>query len=415
MTRILITVIIGLLTFGNSNAQYRQNKRHHELKKGKNISLNIKDKKENPQTTYFNLGLLSNFSQLNGVGINLISSINHYYSNGLQLSGFANITGLNANGVQITSIANVIGKEANGLTVGGVMNIGGKSLSGMQIAGLGNITVEHLNGFSVAGLMNLSNKNSAGLHIAGLANISGENTAGVDIAGLMNASGGNANGLQLASLLNLSGNANKGAQIAVLGNISVKNRGLQTSIINYAEDNEGLQLGLSNVASNTRRGLQIGVFNMSNDSCAHQIGLLNINPNTRAQMIVSGGNTDKLKIGVRFKNKYTYNQFGIGGYYLGMDNDMSLSLSYRTGLYYNLSPKWSVSGDMSLYHIEALGCKNDGFPKRMFAVQPSATIEYSILKRCSIFASGGYAWTYSYKHRQKIDNKPYFEIGVALF
>ena len=45
------------------------------LKKTANISLNITNKKNFPPKTGLNIGLLSNFSRLNGVGINLISSI----------------------------------------------------------------------------------------------------------------------------------------------------------------------------------------------------------------------------------------------------------------------------------------------------------------------------------------------------
>ena len=52
------------------NAQQRKG-----LKKGPNVSLNITNKKKEPHRTYFNLGLFSNFAQLNGVGINAISSI----------------------------------------------------------------------------------------------------------------------------------------------------------------------------------------------------------------------------------------------------------------------------------------------------------------------------------------------------
>ena len=90
------------------------------------------------------LGLLSNFSSLNGVGINVMSSIVHQNAKGVQLSGFLNISGLNASGLQLAGFANLAGKNLNGMALAGLMNISGQSTHGVQVAGLGNITGKNL-------------------------------------------------------------------------------------------------------------------------------------------------------------------------------------------------------------------------------------------------------------------------------
>ena len=93
------------------------------LKKTANISLNITNKKNFPPKTGLNIGLLSNFSRLNGVGINLISSIVHYKVDGVQISGFANVTGLNVSAFQLAGLANVTGDNSKGILLAGLMNI----------------------------------------------------------------------------------------------------------------------------------------------------------------------------------------------------------------------------------------------------------------------------------------------------
>lgn len=135
------------------NAQQRKG-----LKKGPNVSLNITNKKKEPHRTYFNLGLFSNFAQLNGVGINAISSIVHHNSYGLQVSGLANVTGLNASGFQVSGLANVAGRDLKGVALSGLMNVSGKSLKGLQVSALGNISGADMNGLSFSGLINLGGK-----------------------------------------------------------------------------------------------------------------------------------------------------------------------------------------------------------------------------------------------------------------
>lgn len=94
--------------------------------KGPNISMNITNRHKDPKRTYLNIGFLSHFPQLNGIGINVISSTVQGTASGLQISGITNISGLSASGVILSSIANVSGENLNGLAVSGLMNISGK-------------------------------------------------------------------------------------------------------------------------------------------------------------------------------------------------------------------------------------------------------------------------------------------------
>ena len=186
--------------------------------------------------------------------------------------------------------------------------------------------------------------------------------------------------------------------------------------MNYSVSNSGLQLGIGNVNTENRKGVQIGIVNFSLDSCARQIGCINLKPQTRTQLIVSGGNANKGSVAVRFKNRHTYTQIGTGGYYLGTDKDFSLSLFYRTGVYWQLTPKLDISADFGYYHIESLNNKDSqGFPARMYALEPRVNLEYSITRKFGIFASGGYGWTRTYKGSHAFDDKGVFEVGMVFF
>lgn len=387
-----------------------------ELKKGPNVAIHITNNKKNPPQTYIDLGLFSNYAYLKGFGFNVISSITHLHSQGIQVAGITNVTGMNVSGVQIAGIANVAGKTSNGMVVSGLMNVSGRNANGFQFSGLGNVVNGSTKGFSLGGLINLSGKSSGGLQLAGLANINSQDYAGVSIAGLMNANGNSIKGVQLTTLLNVAGESNKGVQLAGLGNVTVSNKGLQLSAANYSEDNRGLQIGINNVENKGSKGVQIGVVNISQDSTAsHQIGLVNWNPHTRTQLIVSGGNLNKINIAVRFKNKYTYTQIGTGAYYFDTDQKFSLSAFYRAGAYYSLLPKLEVSADMGYYHIETFQNKDNGYPARMYALQPRLNLEYCIGKKISAFASGGYSWAKRYGHSGNIEHKATFEVGIILF
>lgn len=411
--RILILLLLAGLGAGILPMQAQSRKKG--LRKGPNVSLNITNRKKPVATTYFNFGLFSNFSRLGGVGINAISSVVHHRTEGVQVSGLANVTGLNVSGVQMTGLVNVTGRNSNGLVLSGLMNVNGWSAKGVQLSGLGNVAGKDLKGVTLSGLVSIGGRNTSGLQIAGLSNISAENHYGVAVAGLMNVAGGNVCGLQLTSLLNIAGKENRGVQLAGLGNVSVENKGLQLGFTNYSAQNNGLQAGFGNIANKCEKGLQLGIVNVSQCNRTRQIGCVNVKPETRIQMLLSGGNASKLNLGVRFKNRYTYTILGTGAYHLGMDKDFSVSGFYRAGVHYPLTARLDLSADLGFYHIETLDNKHDGYPARLYALQPRLNLEYSITRRVGVFASGGYEWLRQYQGKGKFDDKGVFEVGLVLF
>lgn len=413
-TKMISLFLSGCMLAGTAPlyAQMRTNK---GLKKGVNLAINITDKKKDPPRTYLNLGLISNYPCLTGIGINAISSITHYHSKGFQVAGITNVTGLNVAGFQLSGIANVTGKNTQGIAIAGLMNVTGNSMSGISLSALGNVAGLNQNGISISGLITIAGRNSSGINVAGLANVTRRTQEGVVLAGLMNVAGESMNGIQLTSLLNVAGSKNNGVQLAALGNIAVENRGLQLGIANYGDQNKGLQAGLANISSQTGKGLQLGIFNISQDSTAHQIGCININPHTHVQMIISGGNLNKVNVAVRFKNRHTYTEWGAGAFYLDLDRKLSASAFYRGGVYCSLLPRLELSADAGFYHIETLDNKNDGLPARLYALQPRINLEYRLGRKIGIFASGGYSWTREYGHSGIFDHKATFEAGVVLF
>lgn len=414
-SRIIVLFLSGIVLTGTSSL-YAQSKRKG-LKEGPSIAVSITNKKKDPPQTYFNLGLFSNIKSLNGFGFNVISSISHHYSKGIQLAGITNITGLDAAGLQISGITNVTGRTTRGIALAGLINVNGKNTDGLVVSALGNFSGEKLRGLAISGIMNISGGNSGGLMVGGLANIAAKQQKGVAIAGLMNVTGDTLRGMQITALMNITGNTCNGIQLAGIGNVAVKNRGVQTALANYAETNTGLQLGIANISADNNRGLQVGFININRDSIhARQIGCININPSTRVQMFVSGSNLNKANVGIRFKNRYTYTEFGAGAYALDF-NQFSVSGFYRAGIYYPITHRMDIGADAGFYHIETLDnhTPTNECPARLYAIQPRLNLEYHITDKFGIFVSGGYSWAKQYGHSSIYRHRPSFEVGLVFF
>lgn len=408
---ILYTCLL-MATVLPANAQLRTQKGQ---KKGIHLALNITNQKKQPSRTYFNLGLLSNYPCLNGMGINALSSVTYHHSKGLQVTGLTNITGLDVAGFQLAGIANVTGRNTSGIVLGGLVNVNGGTINGFALSGIGNMSARNTRGILFSGLLNMSNGNSSGVQLAGIANITGQDQNGLMLGGLMNACKDTIRGMQLTSLLNVVGSANQGVQLAMLGNVAVTNQGVQLGLGNYSAENKGVQLGIANISSHGHKSLQLGFFNLSSDSLAHQIGCINISPRTHIQLIVSSGNLNKANVAVRFKNRFTYTELGGGAWYFDLDHDLSASAFYRAGIYLPLCRLLEISADAGFYHIETLDNKHKGYPARAYALQPRLNLEFRITKKLGIFASGGYAWTRPYSKGHTLDHKGTFEAGIVLF
>ena len=131
-------------------------------------------------------------------------------------------------------------------------------------------------------------------------------------------------------------------------------------------------------------------------------------------MIVSGGNIDLANVGVRFKNKMIYTQFGAGIVSGEITDKVSVSGTYRTGLSFPLvKNKLDLNTDIGYSHIETLG--NTNVPDRLYSIEPRVSLEYSPLKKLGIFIAGGYSWTRTYKGNLAYSDNPLIEAGLVLF
>lgn len=404
---------------------------HTKKSKEINWSINISKQQDSIKTTFFNLGLVSNLQEQHGAGINLISSVVRQSMKGFQLAGIMSFTGDNAEGFQVGGLANVVKHDAAGFMLGGLMNATGGNAGGLQIAGIVNVTGKSYDGLAIGGIMNVSSEKMNGVQLSSVLNASGGtikgtqlallSNVGVNIEGLQaslisNIAAKRVQGLQLGGVVNIAVDADKAMQLASLTNICLKNmRGTQLALGNYAEDVKGAQVGLLNLSTGTVDGWQIGVINHSKDTTAHKIGLININPKTRIQAMFFGGNTSKINVAVRFKNKKNYSILGFGTHYLDLNDRFSGCLYYRTGLYFPIKKKFEISGDLGYFHIENFENEDIEIPERMYSLQGRVNLEYKLLRKLSLFVSTGYSMTRYYQKNKFFEKKVIVEGGIILF
>lgn len=224
---------------------------------------------------------------------------------------------------------------------------------------------------------------------------------GMQLSGLTNLSRRPLEGLQLAGLTNIAIGVRRGVQMASAANVSAGfMRGVQVSAYNFTEQLNGSQIGLINVALRHPRGWQVGVLNVSRDTTAHKLGLVNINPNTRIDFMVFAGTTSKLNFAVRYRNRSGYSILGAGTHYMGLDRKFSGTLFYRLGRYVDLSPRWSVSGDVGYYHVETFEERTSTHPQRLYSLQGHLNLDYRFCRAAGAFASLGYGDTRHYGGRE---------------
>ena len=205
-------------------------------------------------------------------------------------------------------------------------------------------------------------------------------------------------GLQLSGLLNVSE--------AMMG-------GWQWGAINYTDSLNGAQIGLFNIARKRPKGWQIGLINLSYDSIGHKIGLINVNPMTKVDLMLYGGSSTKANIAVRYRNRSTYNIFGVGTHFMGLDSKFSGAVFYRLGQYFSLSEKWSLSGDVGYYHVETFKKNSDDAPERLYSLQARLNADYRFNEKLGAFASVGWGLTRYYDKNETYRNRPLVELGLT--
>ena len=255
------------------------------------------------------------------------------------------------------------------------------------------------------------------VQVGAISSVAADGGKGLQLSTFTNTSGGNFNGAQISAITNLTQTMHKGVQLGGMLNVaSGEMGGWQVAAFNYADSLRGAQIGVFNTARHIRKGWQLGIINYTKDTIpgATRIGLVNISPKTTIDWMVFGGNQSKFNFAMRYRNKSTYNIIGIGTHFMGLSNRFSGAVYYRIGQYFQLSPKFSVSGDIGFAHIETFEKSGSDKPKRLYSLQARLNADYQFNKTLGAFASVGWGDTRYYHHSTSYRSRPIIEAGLTL-
>ena len=273
--------------------------------------------------------------------------------------------------------------------------------------------VDTLGGFQYGLLLGAARGAANGVMLATLANAS-HSLRGLQLSGVSNIVFMPMQGVQLSALTNIAMGVRGGVQLSSIANVSSGSmRGLQLGTYNYADTLRGTQIGVVNVALRHPRGVQVGLVNYTRDTLARKVGLVNLSPNTRIDVMPFLGTSTKMNLALRFRNRHTYTIIGAGSHFLGLDEDFSGALFYRTGRYWRLAPRWTLGGDVGFFHVETFHNSGDS-PRRMYSLQARLTTDYQINDDLGAFAAVGYGTTRRYGSNTNFRSRPLFEAGFAL-
>jgi len=280
------------------------------------------------------------------------------------------------------------------------LSIGHRTADSLRVSGLnvGLLTAtDSLKGLQLSLISNVAD-DAAGLQLSPFSNVAYGGLRGMQLSGINNIVLGEARGLQLTGFSNLN-----------IGSL----RGVQVALRNNTDTLRGVQIGLSNFAKNYKCGVQVGLINFTTDSTARRIGLVNISPRTRVDLMGFVGSNSKVNFALRFRNRATYNIIGLGTHYMGLDEKFSGALYYRIGQYFQLTPRFSLSGDLGFAHIETFKEHSKDTPARLFALEARVNADYQLTKRLGIFGTVGYGNTRYYHHATNFRNRVIGEVGLT--
>ena len=317
-------------------------------------------------TGSLNLGIFNNVDSLHGFQLGLISATTLKDMRGVSIGGLLAASAYNVRGLQASLAVNHVGGTMHGIQLSGISNVTHR-LHGFQLAGFSNVVEEPFEGIQIAGITNIATGIKKGIQVSAFANI-----------------------------------------------VSSRMRGLQLSGYNFADTLTGTQIGLVNVSRNHPKGWQVGVFNYTTDTIAHKIGLVNINPKTTIDILAFAGTTSLFNVALRFRNRSTYNILGAGTHYMGINEKFSGTLFYCIGQYFQLTPKWSISGDVGYYHIETFQENSVTKPERLYSLQAHLNLDYQINRTLGAFASVGYGDTRYYAHHWKYKSELLAQAGLSI-
>ena len=247
-----------------------------------------------------------------------------------------------------------------------------------------------------------------------ISSVAPEGGRGLQLSGVSNISAHRFNGLQWSSFSNITSGMDRGLQLSGILNVSsAMMGGWQMGAVNYTDSLDGAQIGLFNIARKRRHGWQIGLANLSYDSIGHKIGLVNVNPTTDIDLMMYVGSSTKSNFALRFRNLSTYNIVGAGTHFMGLDSKFSGALFYRLGQYKQLSPKWSLSGDVGFYHVETFEKHSSDKPERLYSLQARINADYQINRKLGAYASVGWGLTRYYDRNETYRDRPLCELGLT--
>lgn len=314
----------------------------------------------------------------------------------LNLGLFANVDTLR--GVQAGVFTSATRMEMRGLNIGGLSAFARGRMYGVQIGGVVNGVEGEMRGVQFTAVSNVA-RQANGIQLAGLSNVCTAPMRGVQLSGITNIAMGVKRGVQSAGVANVCSSSMRGVQLAMY---------------NYADTLSGSQFGFFNVCVSHPKGVQVGIINYSNDTIARKIGLVNVNPRTTVDFMAYGGSSTKTNIGVRFRNRSTYNIIGIGTHYMGLDEKFSGALFYRIGQYFSLGRRWSLGGDVGYYHVETFEENSDSKPERLYSLQARINIDCRIGRVLGAFATVGYGETRYYYHARHYRDRAILEAGLTF-
>lgn len=368
-----IIVIIGLFGQGLLKAQ------DHFL----NLSLlsPLSLVKDTTSTVNFNLSLLhGRVGAIKGVSF------------GLGIQTFTQqMKGLSFTGLMSNNKGGLVGAQ---FSIGPNFNSGtGK---GLLWSIVGNLSFGPMSGVQLSSVINSQIGDMTGL----------QSSAGVNIVG------GDFKGVELATINIVSGNL-KGGQLSGAMNVALDTlQGLQFSAMNFAGYLKGVQIGFLNYGIYST-GVQIGLLNVLDSEDGLQIGLINVKNRTRIQWIVAGGNLMTGLSGARFLTDSHYSILYVGSPIKGLDDDFSGGIGYRYGWRKDLHVI-DLSADLGLSHITSYNKLSKDYDNT-YSFQLRANIEKKLMRRISLFVTGGYYWLADSYKSKSFSSDAMFEVGLFLF
>lgn len=334
---------------------------------------------------FLNIGLpQTQQHNVQGLNLSLLGSKLEGCFTGLNLTGFISENQCKVNGVTIAGLGNFTSGEQNGLAVSGGINLNFNNVQGFEFAGVSNFDIGHLKGFQFSFFNNF---------VAG-------HLRGVQLSPAMNVAASSVNGLQLSGMVNIT-----------MENLD----GTQIGLGNYARNFRGVQFGLVNSVGRGFKGMQIGLINYSYDQAKVKLGLINVSRITHIQWLMYSGNSSYSNFAARFRDKYFFNQIGIGFPSFLSKSAFSGEINYRAGLILPMK-KFSLLGDLGFSHVSLEDRdQSSATPKSLYSLQTHLTGEYQFLKKISVFISGGYLTASKYGELKVFSKKPVLEFGLALF